>query len=156
MRTIVTRGLLAAALASGVGLGLAGGATAERDDRFTLHLVEIEGPGEHVDLGAPGESRGDILLFNNRLLERNGDRAGRARVVCTKVTNARFHCVGSLGLDGGTLQLANTVRFTEDRPTRFAITGGTGAYRDAFGQAVATPTTTPGRFRLVITGGHAR
>lgn len=156
MRPMVTRGLLAAAVASAVGLGLTGGATAERDDRFTLRLVEVEGPGEYVDLGAPGESRGDILLFNNRLLERNGDPAGRARVVCTRVTDARFHCVGSLGLDGGTLQLANSVRFTEARPTRFAITGGTGTYRDVFGQAVATPTTTPGRFRLVITGGHAQ
>ncbi len=155
MRTMVTRGLLAAAVASAAGFGLAGGATAGRDDRFTLRLVEIEGPGEYLDLGAPGESRGDILLFNNQLLERNGDPAGRARGVCTKATDARFHCVGSLRLDGGTLQLANTIRFTEDQPTRFAITGGTGAYRDAFGQAVATPTT-PGRFRLVITGGHAR
>jgi hypothetical protein len=110
----------------------------------TLRLVAVENQSDFLDLGAPGPSLGDELVFSETL-SRNGRHVGTSGVVCTttaveppyEVTT--YHCVGTLSLRNGQITLQGLIEVQgEDDPGPFtvAITGGTGDYRGAGGQAV--------------------
>jgi hypothetical protein len=131
-------------------LALSSGATAAdgkgkgKHDRDSLRLVATTLQEEFVDLGAPGPSLGDQLVFSEVLRQR-GREVGTSGVVCV-VTEAvppytvlTFHCVGTLSLRRGQITLQGLLEVQgEDDPGPFtvAITGGTGAFRGASGQAV--------------------
>ena len=109
-----------------------------------LKLVAVEIQSEFLDLGAPGPSLGDELVFSETLFKK-GREVGTSGVVCT-VTQAvapydvlTFHCVGTLSLRGGQITLQGLIEVQgEDDPGPFvvAITGGTGKYSGASGTAV--------------------
>jgi hypothetical protein len=140
-------GLYAAVLAI-VALGaLFGGtavAAADGKDKRTLRLVATENQFEFLDFLTEGPSLGDEIVFSERLFER-GREVGESGVVCT-VTEVvapydvlMFQCIGTLSLRRGqiTLQGLIEVQGEEDPgPFTVAITGGTGAYRGAGGEAV--------------------
>ncbi len=111
----------------------------------TLRLVATELQFEYVDVGATGPSLGDQLVFSESL-ERNGRDVGMSGVVCTTthlvapygVTT--FQCIGTFDLRRGQITLQGLIEVQgEDDPGPFevAITGGTGAYRGAGGEAIA-------------------
>jgi hypothetical protein len=110
----------------------------------TLKLDATELQSEFVDVGAPGPSLGDQLVFSESL-ERFGRDVGMSGGVCT-VTHAMapydvltFHCVATLSLRRGQITLQGLIEVQgEDDPGPFvvAITGGTGAYRGAGGEAI--------------------
>ena len=112
-------------------------------DRDTLRLVATEFQSEFLDLGDPGPSLGDEIVFSEVLRER-GREVGMSGGVCV-VTEAvapystlTYHCVATLSLRRGQITLQGLVEFQgEDDMTPFtlAITGGTGAYRGADGEA---------------------
>jgi hypothetical protein len=123
-----------------------GSAVAAADGRGskTLRLLATENQSDFLDLGATGPSLGDELVFSETL-SRNGRDVGTSGVVCTttaveppyEVTT--FHCVGTLSLRTGQITLQGLIEAQgEDDPGPFtvAITGGTGRYRGASGQAV--------------------
>jgi hypothetical protein len=125
----------------------------------TIRIVADQIQQEFLDLGTPGPSLGDELVFSERL-SRGGREVGTSGVVCT-VTQVTppydvtwFHCVGTLSLRRGqiTLQGLLEVQGQDDMgPWTVAITGGTGAYRGAGGQAVirgVSETRTIYRLRL--------
>ena len=139
-------GLYAAVLAI-VALGVLGGGTAvaaDGKDKRILRLVATENQFEFLDFLTPGPSLGDELVFSERLSQR-GREVGEAGVVCT-VTEVvgpydvlMLQCIGTLSLRRGqiTLQGLIEVQGEEDPgPFTVAITGGTGAYRGAGGEAV--------------------
>jgi hypothetical protein len=110
----------------------------------TLRLVATENQSDFLDLGAPGPSLGDELVFSETL-SRNGRQVGTSGVVCTttaveppyEVTT--FHCVGTLSLRNGQITLQGLIEVqgvNDPGPFTVAITGGTGDYRGAGGQAV--------------------
>jgi hypothetical protein len=110
----------------------------------TLKIVAELNQEEFLDLGAPGPSLGDQLVFSEILYKR-GREAGTSGVVCVVTetmppyTVVAFHCVGTLSLRGGQITLQGLIEVQgEDDPGPFtvAITGGTGAYRGASGEAV--------------------
>jgi Allene oxide cyclase barrel like domain len=118
-------------------------ATAHSDGKQTLRLVATEDQFEFVDLGAPGPSLGDELVFSEVLRQR-GREVGTSGVVCTVTAievpyeSQMFHCVGTLSLRKGQITLQGLLEVQgEDDPGPFdvAITGGTGAYRGAGGEA---------------------
>jgi hypothetical protein len=84
-------------------------------------------------------SPGDQVIFTS-VVEIEGKRVGRNRVVCTATTTARkfaaagFVCDGIAKLSNGTLVFA--AMLTEG-PTEGAITGGTGTYAGAHGSFVS-------------------
>jgi hypothetical protein len=110
----------------------------------TLRLVARETQSDFLDLGAPGPSLGDELVFSESL-SRNGRDVGTSGVVCT-VTAVEppyevetFHCVGTLSLRNGQITLQGLIEVQGENdpgPFTVAITGGTGAYRGAGGEAV--------------------
>lgn len=110
----------------------------------TLRLVGTQNQSDFLDLGAPGPSLGDELVFSETL-SRNGRDVGTSGVVCTttaveppyEVTT--YHCVGTLSLRNGQITLQGLVEVQGENdpgPFTVAITGGTGDYRGASGQAV--------------------
>ena len=90
----------------------------------------------YVDLGAPGFSIGDQLVFQDRILDRSGRQVGVQGGVCsiTAVLAAGFqvHCAGTVSLPGGQIAFQGLV--TDAPEKRMAVTGGTGRYRTAAGE----------------------
>jgi hypothetical protein len=100
-------------------------ATLRFDVRFSdFHLV---------DVGEPGPSLGDYPVFHDLLLSHGkqvGDQGGTCPIV--DVSQGLIHCTGTIRLSGGQLTFQG---LTTTAPTKqFAVTGGTGRYRDAGGQ----------------------
>ena len=133
-----------AIVALGVLLFAPGVANAHGDRKHTLKLIATELQFEFVDVGASGPSLGDQLVFSESLEQRGRD-VGMSGVVCTTthivapygVTS--FQCLGTLSLRRGQITLQGLIEVQgEDDPGPFevAITGGTGAYRGAGGEAI--------------------
>jgi hypothetical protein len=133
-----------AIVALGVLVSGTGVANAHGDGKKSLKLVATELQFEFIDVGAPGPSLGDQIVFSESLAKRGRD-VGMSGVVCT-VTHTvppydvvTFHCVATLNLSRGQITLQGLIEVQgEDDPGPFtvAITGGTGAFRGAGGEAV--------------------
>jgi hypothetical protein len=118
-------------------------AEAHGKGKRTLRLVGTEIQSEFLDLGAPGISLGDELVFSETLSRRDHE-VGESGGVCTatQVTPPydviTFHCVATLSLRRGQITLQGLIEVQgEDDPGPFtvAITGGTGAFRGVGGEA---------------------
>lgn len=117
-------------------------ATANGKGRHTLRLVATEIQSHYVDVGSPGPSLGDqAMSFDS--VARKRRQVGVHAVVCTVVHvtsgGVTFQCVGTFSLRRGQITLQGLVEIQgeDDRgPWTGAITGGTGAYRGARGEAV--------------------
>jgi hypothetical protein len=135
---------LVAIVALGVLVFGTGVANAHRDHGKTLKLVATELQSDFLDLGDPGPTLGDELVISESLAKHGRD-VGMSGVVCT-ITHAMapydvvtFHCVATLSLERGQITLQGLIEVQgEDDPGPFtvAITGGTGAFRGAGGEAV--------------------
>jgi hypothetical protein len=130
-------------LVFGSAVAAADGKDKDRDKR-TLKVAAVEKQFNFLDLGDPGPTLGDELVFSEFLSIR-GRGVGESGVVCV-VTQAMppydvltFHCFATLSLRRGQITLQGLVEIQgEDDPGPFtvAITGGTGKYRGACGEAV--------------------
>ena len=142
-----------------------GVANAHGGGKKSLKLVATELQSEFLDRGAPGPSLGDELVISESLV-RHGRDVGMSGVVCT-VTHAEppydivtFHCVATLSLQRGQITLQGLIEVQgEDDPGPFtvAITGGTGAFRSAGGEAVVrsvSPTMSVYKLRLDLPKKH--
>jgi hypothetical protein len=119
-------------------------AAAHGNGKRTLRLVATTIQEEFVDLGTTGPSLGDEFVFSERLF-RHGREVGVSGGVCTATQVVppydvlTFHCVATLSLRRGQITLQGLIEVQgEDDPGPFvvAITGGTGAFRGAGGEAV--------------------
>lgn len=86
-----------------------------------------------IDLGEPGDSVGDILTFDQPLLDKQGKQIGNNSGICirTKVGES-FQCQWTLILDDGSIQVAG--REMDKGKSDIAIVGGTGQYQGISGQ----------------------
>jgi hypothetical protein len=125
-------------------LGSAPAAADGKGKRDTLKLVATTIQEEFLDFGAPGPTLGDELVFSE-VLRKRGREVGTSGGVCViteavpPYTTVTFHCVATLSLERGQITLQGLVEIQgEDDPGPFtvAITGGTGAFRCACGEAV--------------------
>jgi Allene oxide cyclase barrel like domain len=136
----------AAALLIAVSAMLAFGstvATAGGKHKNTLRLVATENQSDFLDLGAPGPSLGDELVISERL-SHHGREVGESGIVCV-VTEATppydvltLHCVATLSLRRGQITLQGLIEVQgegDSGPFTVAITGGTGAFFGAGGEA---------------------
>jgi hypothetical protein len=108
----------------------------------------------NIDLGAPGFSLGDEVVFSGNLL-RNGQRVGRVGVVCTFVSVANpdrveAQCPTTSILPGGQITTQGTI---VNRSLNFTlpITGGSGRYQGAEGQVVSRDISTPTQPQVELT-----
>jgi allene oxide cyclase len=100
----------------------------------TVTVVERATTDTVIDLGAPGDSLGDLLVFGNDIYDAaNANQVGRDQGSCARTNpGMSWECSWTTILAGGSITVAGP--FYDDlRDTQFAITGGTGKYRNARG-----------------------
>ena len=111
------------------------------------HIVVVERPvGETtVDLGAKGDSVGDLLVFANKVYDStNKSQVGSDQGYCVRtVVGKSWECFWTLILKGGQITVEGP--FMDQGDSLFAVTGGTGHYARARGSMKlhprdATPT----------------
>jgi len=89
-----------------------------------------------VDVGTPGPGIGDMLVFQDRILDR-GRQVGVQGGACTITAllaggHFQTHCVGTVSLPAGQIAFQGLVTDAPDK--HLAVVGGTGRYRDAGGE----------------------
>ena len=100
-------------------------------------LVTIADARDHpaviTDLGEPGDSLGDILNFDQPLLDEQDKEIGSNSGTCirTRVGHS-FQCQWTLTLSNGSIQVAG--REFDQGTSWIAIVGGTGDYAGITGQ----------------------
>jgi hypothetical protein len=118
-------------LLAGVAAFGLGNAAAAKD---TLRLVERASTDATTDLGAKGDSVGDLLTFANEVFDAaNKTRLGTDQGYCVRVAAGKsWECWWTLFVEGGQLTVQGPFFDTGD--SVLAITGGTGKYASASGQ----------------------
>ena len=120
-----------------------GGSRASSADPLTvvLRLAQYH----DVDVAPRGDSVGDVTAFSELILQ-DGRQVGIDGAICTTTNVAHDRsgsvlCVANLRLPAGQISIQGLMTFTAtgpDKTAAFAITGGTGTYRNARGDAVLT------------------
>ena len=90
-----------------------------------------------VDLGEAGDSLGDLVVFDQPLLDQQGTRIGSNSGVCirTRVGHS-YQCQWTLTLGDGSIQVAG--RETDRGTSAISIVGGSGAYAHISGSMLST------------------
>jgi allene oxide cyclase len=141
MRRMRCLGILVVA-ATLIGYGLRDGVFAQdatpgatsAGDASTLVVVEHATTDTVIDLGAEGDSIGDLLGFGNAVYdEGNENEVGMSQGSCVRtVPGEAWECMYSVILDEGQLTVEGP--FYDAGPSDLAIIGGTGTYSAARGQ----------------------
>ena len=108
------------------------GRTASAGEQLTV--VERAASDTVTDLGAKGDSVGDILTFANEIYDK-GDKTlvGHDNGWCVRtVVGQAWECFWTLLLDEGQITVEGPYYDTKD--STLAITGGTGEYKEARGE----------------------
>ena len=110
--------------------------------REVIRLVERVHEVALDDGGAPGPSLGDRLIFSADIFDQQGQLVGRDGADCVVVRHEPtappgeqqvVECIVSVELPDGQLTFQGLAQGLDNT---FALTGGTGAYRNAHGEAV--------------------
>ena len=101
---------------------------------IVLRVVERAEADTVIDLGEKGDSIGDLLAFGNPIYDpANQTKLADDQGSCVRtVVGKSWECVWTLILPEGQITVEGP--FYDATDSVLAITGGTGAYRDARGQ----------------------
>lgn len=90
-----------------------------------------------IDIGEQGDSVGDILTFDQPLLDQQSKQIGNNSGTCirTRVSHS-FQCQWTLTLENGSIQVAG--REFDKGTSQITIVGGTGNYAGITGEMVST------------------
>ncbi len=103
----------------------------EQQTLVTLADARID-KAQFIDTGEPGDSVGDILVFDQPLLDEQQNTIGTNSGTCLRTRVAHsFQCQWTLTLDGGSIQVAG--REFEQGTSEISIVGGTGRYAGIYG-----------------------
>ncbi len=94
-------------------------------------------PAQYVDNGEPGDSVGDVLTFDQPLLNEDMQEIGNNNGTCirTRVGHS-FQCQWTLTLENGSIQVAG--REYDLGTSILSIIGGTGKYSGISGEMEST------------------
>ena len=119
-----------------------------------IEVVAEEADDPVLDLGAAGFGEGDQLVIADVLTVGGkpvGSSAGTCQVVLVDGAKFTVHCVTTLALPEGQITLQGLLAVGAADSFVAAVTGGTGAYRSAHGEARITPVDDDTeRYRLLI------
>ncbi|QIS11514.1 dirigent protein [Nocardia arthritidis] len=155
-RTVLTAAI--GALVVGAGLSACGQANTAPNDRVEVLELAIENDQFAGPDQTPAVAKlGDLSAYSGWMLKdgrRVGQGGGSCQVVRIEGDKSTMQCVLTIKLEQGSLTM-QALQTANESPLDMAITGGTGAYRDARGTArwwdVATPKE---RVRAEITHGR--
>jgi hypothetical protein len=128
-----------------------GHADKQQTIRVTAVFTEFD---PNIDLGAPGFSLGDEVVFSGNLLQ-DGKQVGRVGVVCTFVSTANAdrveaQCPATAILPGGQITVQGVI-VNRALNWTLPITGGSGRYQGAEGQVVSRDISTPTQPQVELT-----
>jgi hypothetical protein len=108
----------------------------------------------NIDVGAPGLSLGDEVVFAGNLL-RDGKQVGRVGVVCTFVSTqnadrVEAQCPATATLPGGQITIQGVI-VNRALNWTLPITGGSGRYDSARGEVVSRDVSTPTQPQVELT-----
>ena len=130
------KGFVTPGLLMGACLALTG--CAVTDYRMLVTIADAQtGPATRVDVGKTGDSVGDMVLFDQPLLDEDGAVIGNNSGVCirTRVGHS-YQCQWTLTFDDGSIQVAG--READQGSSAISIVGGTGAYTGISGEMIST------------------
>ena len=88
---------------------------------------------QHIDIGEPGDSVGDILAFNQPLLDEDMKEIGNNSGTCMRIrVEHSFQCQWTLTFENGSIQVAG--REFDQGTSTISIVGGTGKYSGITGE----------------------
>ena len=155
MRSLAMFAVVAAIMAYGLGGGVfaqdATPVTTSAVGHETLVVIDHTTTETVIDLGAKGDSIGDLLAFSNAVYdEGNATEVGTNQGSCIRtVPGEAWECLFTIILDEGQLTVAGPLY--DAGPSELAITGGTDAYSTARGQLRLEATSaTESRFTFEI------
>lgn len=132
---------------------------ASSTDTETFTVTQANPAIVHIDLGAPGGSHGDMLVFEATFTTESGAKGVMGGIVTTAAVfddagDMYFSRNGNIVLDFGSTNslvvagnsIYNTAEgeMDADKPQVRAVTGGTGRYMGARGQITTTRLTSGG------------
>ena len=127
----------ATAIVATIGVGIASASPAMGPGE-TLVVIQSPPRQQYVDLGDPGPSPGDLLVFASTLANQAGTPIGDLHIACTQSFDRVAVCVGIFNLSGrGKLSVDASPVFPN--PTIGMITGGTGEFQNVRGEAHIDP-----------------
>ena len=92
---------------------------------------------ETIDTGEPGDSVGDILTFDQPLLDKDMKEIGNNSGTCVRTRVGKsFQCHWTLTLENGTIQVSG--RELDQGTSTLSIVGGTGKYSGISGEMEST------------------
>ncbi|HEX8701493.1 MAG TPA: hypothetical protein VF815_21880 [Myxococcaceae bacterium] len=113
-------------------------AHAEEPNTLTTIADARSGIASPVDLGAPGDSPGDMFVFDQPLFNEARQNIGSNSGYCVRTLPGQFsECQWTLTLTDGTITVAG--REAETGTSFIPIIGGTGAYLGVSGVLATTP-----------------
>ncbi|MGW6061939.1 allene oxide cyclase barrel-like domain-containing protein [Streptomyces sp. NPDC055189] len=131
-----------------VGVFTVGGAHADASDKGRVEIIELQLKDleyESVDVGKAGPSLGDMSVYCATAVENGrvvGRGAGTAQVVYVGGGKVTSQAVITIELERGSLTM-QSLRSQEASSLDMAITGGTGAFKDARGSVRYWDVNTP-------------
>jgi len=107
----------------------------------TIELITIADarsqPASFTDIAPTGDSVGDILTFDQPLLNQSGEKLGNNSGICIRTRPAHsFQCQWTLTMPDGAIQVAG--REFDKGTSMIAIVGGTGRYTGIQGEMSST------------------
>jgi hypothetical protein len=108
--------------------GLGATACSQENPQTLISIADARiDAAKYIDTGEPGDSAGDILVFDQPLLDEHHKNIGNNSGTCirTRVGHS-FQCQWTLTLDDGSLQVAG--REFDQGASAISIVGGTGRY----------------------------
>ncbi len=119
------------------GLGCSS-AHADEPWTFTTIADARSGIANSVDLGAPGDSPGDMFVFDQPLLNEAKENIGSNSGFCVRTLPGQFNeCQWTLTLADGTITVAG--RESDTGTSMIPVVGGTGNYLGVKGVLATTP-----------------
>jgi hypothetical protein len=94
-------------------------------------------PTHYIDTGEPGDSIGDILVFDQPLLDKDMNEIGNNIGTCVRTrVGHSFQCQWTLTFENGAIQVSG--REFDQGTSTVTIVGGTGKYSGISGEMEST------------------
>jgi hypothetical protein len=105
--------------------------------RFGVHFRDFD--RNYVDLGGEGPTVGDLLVFQDKLIDSGthqqvGVEGGTCTVTAVLQAGFQTHCVGTVQLADGQISFQGLATDAPVKP--LAVVGGTDEYRGASGELI--------------------
>lgn len=132
--------MLLSALAVPLTVPMLGCVDAQAQESWTLTTIADANSGiaQPVDLGATGDSPGDLFVFDQPLLNEAGQNIGSNSGFCVRTLPGQFNeCQWTLTMADGTITVAG--RESDSGTSYIPVVGGSGAYAGVRGVLATTP-----------------